>query len=194
MAAMESWPPAPDGWAFWVDENGHAVRGPLGRYGGTSSVKVGAIAAIPLALIALVLFNPFGGGESTSTAPTRAATTEAGQLRAGSTPSAPDKAPTTAPADRAHTRSGPDADRDSDAEATPSSPPTPTQPTEPTAPTTEPSPTPSRPRPCTTTTVVYKNCAEVRAAGKAPLHRGDPGYSTELDRNGDGVACDRGNS
>ncbi|MER7250479.1 excalibur calcium-binding domain-containing protein [Kribbella sp. NPDC000426] len=42
--------------------------------------------------------------------------------------------------------------------------------------------------------MAYKNCAEVRAAGKAPLHRGDPGYSPALDRNGDGVACDRGNS
>jgi hypothetical protein len=41
---------------------------------------------------------------------------------------------------------------------------------------------------------VYKDCAEVRAAGKAPLYRGDPGYTPELDRNGDGVACERGNS
>jgi hypothetical protein len=41
---------------------------------------------------------------------------------------------------------------------------------------------------------VYKSCAEARAAGAAPLHRGDPGYSAALDRNGDGVACDRGNS
>jgi hypothetical protein len=46
----------------------------------------------------------------------------------------------------------------------------------------------------THTTVVYRNCAEVRAAGKAPLHRSDPGYSPALDRNGDGVACERGNS
>lgn len=51
------------------------------------------------------------------------------------------------------------------------------------------------PPPPTPSVVVYKNCAEVRAAGKAPLHRGDPGYSEALDHNGDGVACgDRGNS
>jgi hypothetical protein len=61
------------------------------------------------------------------------------------------------------------------------------------SPTTAPQPTPTT-APITSTAVVYKNCAEVRAAGKAPLHRGDPGYSTELDRNGDGVACERGNS
>ncbi|HEY4571724.1 MAG TPA: excalibur calcium-binding domain-containing protein [Kribbella sp.] len=45
-----------------------------------------------------------------------------------------------------------------------------------------------------TTTVLYRNCAEVREAGKAPLRRGDPGYSPDLDHNGDGVACERGNS
>ncbi|WP_236340956.1 MBL fold metallo-hydrolase [Paenibacillus plantiphilus] len=39
-------------------------------------------------------------------------------------------------------------------------------------------------------TVVYKNCREVRAAGKAPLHKGDPGYSTKLDGDRDGVACE----
>lgn len=37
--------------------------------------------------------------------------------------------------------------------------------------------------------VTYASCADVRAAGKAPLHRGDPGYSSKLDRDGDGVAC-----
>jgi hypothetical protein len=42
--------------------------------------------------------------------------------------------------------------------------------------------------------VVYLSCAEVRAAGKAPLYRGDPGYTLALDRNGDGVACERGSS
>ncbi|MFC4768752.1 thermonuclease family protein [Effusibacillus consociatus] len=38
--------------------------------------------------------------------------------------------------------------------------------------------------------VYYKNCSEARAAGAAPLHRGDPGYRTALDRDGDGVACE----
>ncbi|WP_345701676.1 excalibur calcium-binding domain-containing protein [Kitasatospora terrestris] len=36
----------------------------------------------------------------------------------------------------------------------------------------------------------YKNCAEARAAGVTPLHRGDPGYAPHLDRGGDGVACE----
>lgn len=38
--------------------------------------------------------------------------------------------------------------------------------------------------------VSFRNCAEVRAAGAAPLHRGDPGYRSGLDRDSDGVACE----
>ncbi|WP_309096175.1 excalibur calcium-binding domain-containing protein [Streptomyces sp.] len=36
----------------------------------------------------------------------------------------------------------------------------------------------------------YANCGEVRAAGAAPIRRGEPGYASHLDRDGDGVACD----
>jgi hypothetical protein len=39
-------------------------------------------------------------------------------------------------------------------------------------------------------TVYYANCTAVRAAGAAPIHRGEPGYSTKLDRDGDGIACE----
>jgi Excalibur calcium-binding domain/Protein of unknown function (DUF1524) len=38
--------------------------------------------------------------------------------------------------------------------------------------------------------VYYKNCDAVRAAGAAPIHRGDPGYARHLDRDGDGVGCE----
>ena len=38
--------------------------------------------------------------------------------------------------------------------------------------------------------VYYKNCAEAKAAGAAPLHAGDPGYRAALDRDKDGVACE----
>lgn len=38
--------------------------------------------------------------------------------------------------------------------------------------------------------VSYANCTAVREAGKAPLYEGDPGYSTKLDRDKDGVACE----
>lgn len=36
----------------------------------------------------------------------------------------------------------------------------------------------------------YSNCSAAKAAGAAPLHRGDPGYRSKLDRDGDGVACE----
>lgn len=36
----------------------------------------------------------------------------------------------------------------------------------------------------------YQNCDAARAAGKAPVRRGDPGYDSHLDRDGDGVACE----
>lgn len=38
--------------------------------------------------------------------------------------------------------------------------------------------------------ISYKSCAEAKAAGAAPLHRGQPGYSEKLDRDKDGVACE----
>jgi hypothetical protein len=49
------------------------------------------------------------------------------------------------------------------------------------APATEPAPAPG---------AGYANCAAARAAGAAPLHRGDPGYSTAMDGDGDGTACE----
>jgi len=36
----------------------------------------------------------------------------------------------------------------------------------------------------------FANCDAARAAGAAPVHRGDPGYSSRLDRDGDGTACE----
>ena len=36
----------------------------------------------------------------------------------------------------------------------------------------------------------YANCEAARAAGAAPVQRGDPGYGEHLDRDGDGSACE----
>ena len=38
--------------------------------------------------------------------------------------------------------------------------------------------------------VFYASCAAVRAAGKAPIRVGEPGYDHRLDRDGDGVGCE----
>lgn len=36
----------------------------------------------------------------------------------------------------------------------------------------------------------YKNCDAVRAAGLAPIRRGEPGFGPHLDRDGDGIGCE----
>lgn len=36
----------------------------------------------------------------------------------------------------------------------------------------------------------FRNCAEARAAGAAPVRAGDPGYAPHLDRDRDGVGCE----
>lgn len=98
----------------------------------------------------------------------------------GHTPSAPavdttpEPAPVTTPAPVATT--------------TPTSAPTPVPFAPAPAPTTA-APAPA-PAPAPPTTVTYANCTAVRDAGAAPIRLGDPGYSTKLDRDGDGVACE----
>ena len=37
----------------------------------------------------------------------------------------------------------------------------------------------------------YANCKEARAAGAAPIYQGEPGYRAELDRDHDGIACEK---
>lgn len=52
---------------------------------------------------------------------------------------------------------------------------------------------PPRKAPATTTakppTVYYKNCGVALSEGAAPILRGEPGYRSGLDPDGDGVAC-----
>ena len=36
----------------------------------------------------------------------------------------------------------------------------------------------------------FRNCREARAAGAAPLYRGQPGYGAHMDGDGDGIACE----
>lgn len=45
---------------------------------------------------------------------------------------------------------------------------------------------------CAPAEPTYRDCADSRAHGAAPLHAGDRGYSRQLDRDGDGTACETG--
>lgn len=36
----------------------------------------------------------------------------------------------------------------------------------------------------------YRNCSAARAAGAAPVYRGQPGYGSHLDRDNDGIGCE----
>lgn len=38
--------------------------------------------------------------------------------------------------------------------------------------------------------IYYRRCADARAAGAAPIYRGQPGYREELDADSDGIACE----
>jgi hypothetical protein len=150
-------------------------------------LRYGGAAAILIVLIGLVLFNPFTGGDDEASGPPVRETAAA--------PSTTDPSPTDSPGTTKSPSPSPSV--------TPSRTPTQTPAREsvtatPSTPAVTPSTSPSR-QPTATpdasaAPVSYQNCAEVRAAGKAPLHEGDPGYSRQLDRNGDGIACDHGNS
>ena len=39
-------------------------------------------------------------------------------------------------------------------------------------------------------TVRFKSCKEARAAGYSDIRKGEPGYSPNLDRDNDGIACE----
>ena len=40
------------------------------------------------------------------------------------------------------------------------------------------------------TTVKFKSCKAAKAAGYSDIKKGEPGYSANLDRDGDGIACE----
>jgi len=59
------------------------------------------------------------------------------------------------------------------------------------APAPAPKPAPAPYVPPAPAAAYYPNCAAVKAAGAAPIYAGQPGYSRSLDRDGDGVGCEK---
>lgn len=62
---------------------------------------------------------------------------------------------------------------------------------DPTTKATKPKTTTKAPTSTKAAALTFATCADAKAAGVTPLHRGEPGYSTKLDRDGDGVACEK---
>ena len=54
----------------------------------------------------------------------------------------------------------------------------------------KPPPSPSRADRAPSGSGAFANCSAARAAGAAPVRRGDAGYSAKLDRDGDGIGCE----
>jgi len=74
---------------------------------------------------------------------------------------------------------------------TTTAPPPTTTPPPPPPPPPAPAPAPApAPRPPAPSSTYFQNCTAARAAGAAPVHRGDPGYGSHLDRDNDGVGCE----
>lgn len=49
----------------------------------------------------------------------------------------------------------------------------------------------SQSQPTASSELNFSNCKEARAAGYSHMRRGEPGYAPHLDRDGDGIACDK---
>lgn len=47
-----------------------------------------------------------------------------------------------------------------------------------------------RARPAVAVAAPFPGCNAARAAGAAPVYRGDPGYGEHLDGDGDGIGCE----
>lgn len=185
----EQWGEAPAQWDFWVDDTGEPVAGPAGLYGGRgprTKRKVAGAAAVAF-LVGLIL-APDGPGTSTPAGSTEAAAPTTVTHEVVSTQEVTETvtaAPTTVTAAPAtvteqvtatetvevtHTETvvadgdggGAVGFYDSGDGGSDSQ-----------------------------TSVYYQNCDAARAAGAAPVRRGDPGYDSHLDRDGDGVGCER---
>lgn len=181
-----SWPPAPPGWAFWLNSRGRRARGPNGHYGAEPPVKLVA-GWVAGGIAFLVILAAIGGSNSpAAVSATPGATTTVTVAGPTTTVTVPGPAVTVQ-----QTVPGPTA--------TVTQPPLPARTVTVAAPrttarTTAPVPlaetTRSTEAKQTSAPVYYANCSAVRAAGKAPLYRGEPGYASHLDRDNDGVACE----
>lgn len=137
---------------------------------GTDDPKPAVTVTVTVTVTPTPTPTPTPSVEPTTEAPTPEPTTEA------PTPEPTTEAPTTRPPKP--TTQAPEPTTQAPKPTTQAPKPKPTQVTQP--------PETAEPEP----EVYYANCTAVRAAGADPIRRGDPGYGSHLDRDGDGVACE----
>ncbi len=179
-----SWPPAPAGWRFWVNERGSRTLGPQGAYGSVGRGKLavgGAVAAVAfLALLGAVAGDPEPGTPLAEPAPGPTVTFTVTQE--GAVETAPPATVTAPPATVTLPRATVTVRTKPLPQATVTTTVTRPAPIAGTIPPTERDEPPAD--------VYYDNCSEARAAGAAPIRRGEPGYGSHLDRDNDGIACE----
>lgn len=176
------WPPAPSGWQFWVNDYDVPIEGPRGLYGSTSPrlrwtrIALSAGAALLTLLFGVIIGSagsaPAGAGSTLAAAPTRTVTAPPAPRVTVTAPAetvtAPAETVTVTPAPVTVTVEVPVASDQASGGLGFVAPPAGGD-------------APS---------AYYANCSEARAAGAAPLYRGEPGYRPGLDRDDDGVACE----
>ncbi|KQX10619.1 hypothetical protein ASC82_23455 [Streptomyces sp. Root431] len=174
----------------------------LSRWSSRTKIVATVLSALWF-VVALAIDDPKQNGTD-DPKPTTTATAPATPTPTEPSPTATTPTPTTpAPTTPAPTTTAPTPEPTTDA---PTPEPTTQAPTTQAPTTRAPEPTrttpkPVKPKPAQTTqppetaepepAVYYANCTAVRAAGADPIHSGEPGYGRHLDRDGDGVACER---
>ncbi len=188
-----TWPTAPTRWAYWTDDAGRAVTGPAGLYpNGSPSRRPKVLLGAGAGLAGILLGIAMGAGSPNASsavgltgepAPVHTVTstvTTPGETVTSlvTTPGETVTSTVTAPGPRT-TVAGPTITRTIRATTVRTV-----------------RATVTVPAPFVDTggddggSAYYANCSEARAAGVAPLYRGDPGYRSGLDRDNDGVACE----
>lgn len=182
-----NWPQPPKGWRFWVNERGGRALGPAGVYGSTSRGGIVAGASVGgVALIALLALVTPNSSAASSDSPTAGATVTATATATTTATATATVTETVSPAASTITVTPPPRVVTMRPAPVPRVTVTKRIPFAETSRTSAPVPTSE----ATETGAYYASCSEARAAGVAPLYRGDPGYRSGLDRDDDGVACE----
>lgn len=158
---------------------------------------VGGLAAVALGGILVVGLANCGGQDESTVSPATTSSSSAVRTTTSSPSSSTSTtASSSAPQAAVEDAGSPEAAlRDRDVAPAPVNVPVvPAAPAPAPAPLAEPAPAP-QPAPeyeAPSVSTYYANCAAVRAAGAAPIYADSPGYGTHLDRDRDGIGCDKG--